>query len=128
MLRNAILILICLPLLAFAAVGTLKTAHVAADSVSDACQGIGLTGGDCNGSASGNRVSTVIKNIINILTAIVGVAAVIMIIIGGFRYVTSGGDANAVSGAKSTVMYAIIGLIIVALAQVIVRFVIGSAK
>jgi TRAP-type C4-dicarboxylate transport system permease small subunit len=67
-----------------------------------------------------------IKKIINILSVIVGVVAVIMIIIGGFRYITSGGSSDKVTGAKNTILYAIIGLIIVALAQVIVRFVLNK--
>jgi len=49
-----------------------------------------------------------------------------MIIFGGFKYITSGGDAGGVTGAKNTILYAIVGLVIVALAQVIVRFVIGT--
>ena len=54
------------------------------------------------------------------------IAAVIMIIWGGFRYVTSGGDSNKVSSAKNTIIYAVIGLIIVALAQFIVKFVLDK--
>jgi hypothetical protein len=45
-----------------------------------------------------------------------------MIIFGGLRYITSGGNDSSVTGAKNTILYAIIGLIIVALAQVLVRF------
>jgi hypothetical protein len=70
-----------------------------------------------------NGVSDLVKRIINILSVIVGVVAVIMIIIGGFRYITSGGSSEKVTAAKNTLLYAIIGLVIVALAQVIVRFV-----
>jgi hypothetical protein len=50
-----------------------------------------------------------------------------MIIWGGFKYITSGGDSNNVSGAKNTIIYAIIGLVIVALAQLIVHFVISQS-
>jgi len=57
------------------------------------------------------------------LSVIVGVAAVIMIILSGLRYITSGGDASKVGAAKSSLIYALIGLVIVALAQVIVHFV-----
>jgi hypothetical protein len=46
-----------------------------------------------------------------------------MVIIGGFRYIVSNGDSNGVSGAKNTILYAIVGLVIVLFAQVIVRFV-----
>ncbi len=70
-------------------------------------------------------VNSLITDIVNIFSFVVGVVAVIMIIIGGFQYITSAGDSNKVSTAKNTILYAIIGLIIVALAQVIVRFVLG---
>ena len=69
------------------------------------------------------HLDNVIKEVINILSVAVSIAAVIMIMIGGFRYVTSGGKQESVTGAKNTILYAVIGLVIVALAQVIVRFV-----
>ncbi len=71
-------------------------------------------------------VNNLIGTIVNILSIIVGIVAVIMIVYGGFRYITSGGDSGNVTNAKNTILYAIIGLIIVALAQVIVRFVLGK--
>lgn len=69
------------------------------------------------------QFNRLIKRIINLLSVIVGVVAVVMIIVGGLRYITSGGSDTSVTGAKNTILYAIIGLIIVALAQVLVRFV-----
>ena len=71
------------------------------------------------------KINSFIGTIINMFSLVVGVVSVIMIIIGGFRYITSGGDSSNVSGAKNTIMYAIIGLVIVALAQTIVRFILG---
>ena len=50
-----------------------------------------------------------------------------MIIYGGFRYITSGGDSGKVTGAKNTIIYAVIGLVIVVLAQVIVKFILDKA-
>jgi hypothetical protein len=80
---------------------------------------------DTSGSVdSFNHILTVV---INIFSVIVGVVAVIMIIIGGFRYITSGGSTERVTGAKNTILYAIIGLVIVALAQIIVKFVLNKA-
>lgn len=67
-------------------------------------------------------------NIVNIFSIIVGIVAVIMIIYGGFRYITSGGDSGSVGNAKNTLIYAIVGLIIVALAQLIVHFVLSSTS
>lgn len=72
-------------------------------------------------------LNATIANIINILSTVVGIAAVIMIIIGGFRYITSGGSQEGVKSAKNTIMYALIGLVIVALAQIIVNFVLNKA-
>jgi hypothetical protein len=70
-----------------------------------------------------DKVNSFITTIINIFSVVVGVVAVIMIIIGGFKYITSGGDSGNVSGAKNTILFAVVGLIIVALAQFLVRFV-----
>ncbi|RYC74939.1 pilin [Candidatus Nanosyncoccus alces] len=68
----------------------------------------------------------VFKQITNTILYIVGIVAVIMLIIGGIRYVTSGGDAKKVTDAKNTVLYAIIGLVIAFLAFAIVNFVISA--
>ncbi len=66
--------------------------------------------------------------IVNFFTIIVGAIAIIMVIFGGFRYITSGGDSGKVGSAKNTLIYAVVGLIIVALAQVLVHFVINTAS
>ncbi len=90
------------------------------------CEGVGLAGGggnNCANPTDSPTVEGVIGTVINILSIVVGVVSVIMIIIGGLKYITSGGDSNSITSAKNTILYAIIGLVIVALAQVIVRFV-----
>lgn len=76
---------------------------------------------------STNKFNAIIKLIVNIFSVIVGVVAVIMIIVGGLKYITSGGDSGNVTGAKNTILYAVVGLIVVALAQFIVRFVLDKA-
>lgn len=85
--------------------------------------------GDCAAvdDAGAEKLNQFISQVVNVISLIVGIGAVIMIIIGGFKYITSGGDSGAVTGAKNTILYAIIGLVIVALAQFIVRFVTGKA-
>jgi len=72
------------------------------------------------------NLNNLIAKIINILSVIVGIVAVVMIIIAGLRYVTSGGKQESVTSAKNTILYAIIGLVIVALAQIIVHFVLKN--
>jgi hypothetical protein len=74
---------------------------------------------------SAAKINEIIASIINIFSLIVGVVAVIMIIVGGLKYITSGGDSSNITGAKNTILYAIVGLIIVALSQVMVRFVLS---
>jgi len=88
--------------------------------------------GSCGTSAknvdtsNGQGINDILKLVINIFSLIVGFVAVIMIIFGGIRYITSGGESSNISGAKNTIVYAIVGLVIVALAQVLVHFVIGK--
>lgn len=73
-----------------------------------------------------STLSDKIRTFINVFSAIVGAVAVIMLIIGGFRYIVSGGRQESVTGAKNTIIYALVGLIIVALAQIVVRFVLSK--
>ena len=68
----------------------------------------------------------VFRQVTNTILYIVGVVAVIMLIIGGIRYVISGGDSKKVTDAKNTVLYAIIGLVICILSYAIVNFVISA--
>ncbi len=94
------------------------------------CEGVnivsGTTGSDCSEDGT-ESFSALAKRIINIFSVVVGVVSVIMIIIGGFRYIVSNGDSNAVTGAKNSILYAVVGLVIVLFAQVIVRFVLTNA-
>ena len=62
------------------------------------------------------------------MSVIVGVIAVIMIVYAGFKYITSGGESNGVSSAKNSLIYAIVGLVIVALAQIIVHLVLNTSS
>lgn len=90
------------------------------ESVQD---GVTAIGGDTDGRRAGAFTGT-IERVINVLLFIIGAAAVIMIIIGGIRYVVSGGDQSAVTGAKNTIIYAVVGLVIAIMAYAIVNFVV----
>lgn len=68
----------------------------------------------------------VLTDVTNILLFFVGAISVIMIIIAGLRYVTSGGNSATVTAAKNTILYAVIGIVIALLAYAIVNFVIGA--
>ena len=68
----------------------------------------------------------VFKQVTNTILYIVGIIAVIMLIIGGIKYLLSGGDSKKVTDAKNTVLYAIIGLVVCFLSFAIVNFVIST--
>lgn len=110
-------------------------AVASADSVdisNNLCAGTNLdaTGSDtsgCNDTTTGS-LNDLLAKAINIFSLVVGVIAVVMIIVGGLRYITSGGDANKVGAAKTTIIYALVGLVVVALAQLIVHFVLTQTN
>lgn len=92
-----------------------------------ACSGAALSDTTTTCADSSSSVTSLIKTVINILSWVVGIVSIIMIIVGGFRYVISGGDSAAVSSARNTILYALIGLVIAAFAQILVHFVIGKS-
>jgi hypothetical protein len=122
-----------LTLLAPVAVTTAAASACTTNTATQVSLGASVAGGDADHSCANSGVDAtgigkLASQIVNIFSIIVGAVAVIMIIYGGFRYITSGGDSNAVGGAKNTLIYAIIGLVIVALAQVIVHFVLNQTN
>ncbi len=126
MIKNSINRLVISLVLFVASIVPLATpAAVYAQGKAEICKGVALTGASCTGSG-GPSVDSTIATVVNILSLIVGVVAVIMIIIGGFKYIISSGDSNNISSAKNTILYALVGLVIVAIAQVIVRFVLNQ--
>lgn len=78
------------------------------------------------GNNAGSTLNQGIKNIINVLLYVIGSVAVIMIVIGGLRYVLSGGDSSSTKGAKDTILYAVVGLVVAIFAYAIVNFVITA--
>lgn len=125
--KTFIIIFSMIAIFSFSAYGVVN-----ANTIDEVCSGIGGTVGtsgcDPTASQGGQSLPELAALIINILSWVVGAVAVIMLIFAGFRYVTSGGDENGIKGAKNTILYAIIGLVIVALAQIIVNFVLNRAN
>jgi energy-converting hydrogenase Eha subunit E len=70
------------------------------------------------------RISIVPR--VNQLLFVIGALSVVMVIVGGLRYVVSDGNSTAVNGAKNTIMYAIVGIIVAFLAYAAVNFLLGS--
>ncbi|HMR73429.1 MAG TPA: pilin [Candidatus Saccharibacteria bacterium] len=88
------------------------------------------SGADCaRGSSQPAQLfgdGSVFKRITDILLFLVGAIAVIMLIIGGIRYVVSGGDQTQVTAAKNTILYAIIGIVVALLAYAAIDFVLKT--
>lgn len=82
-------------------------------------QGLGATGSDC----SDQPVNSLFAVAVNILSLIAGALAVIVVIISAVKYMTSGGDQNKVANAKGTLIYAIVGVAVAGLAQLLIHFV-----
>lgn len=104
-----------------------------ADIASNLCTGAQAASDSSGGCTTKNTDATsglqdLARTITKWFSVIVGAISIIMIIYGGFRYITSGGDSGKVGNAKNTLIYAIVGLVIVALAQLIVNFVITQAS
>jgi hypothetical protein len=99
---------------------------LAASAKDEICSGIGAAsgGGGCANPKDSPTINSVISTVINILSAFVGIIAVIMIIFAGFKYVTSGGDSGKISSAKNTLTYAVVGIVVAGVSQLIVRFVV----
>lgn len=108
-------------------VSALQVAPAYADCSSNpntpACQvskGTKAAGANTENASIGDKV----KLVINMLLFIIGAVSVIMIILGGLRYVLSNGDSSQVTSAKNTILYAVIGLVVALLAYAIVNFVV----
>lgn len=106
---------------------SLQIAH--AQNAKDAvCAGlgasVGATGNDCTDPEGSTTLDGTVRSVVDILSLVVGAVSVIMVIVGGMKYVTSQGESSGTASAKNTVIYAMVGLVIVALSQILVRFVI----
>lgn len=84
-----------------------------------------LNPGMCAGKET--DVNNVFKIIVNVLIFIVGIIAVIMIIVSGIRYTASAGNSSGVAGAKNTLIYSIVGLVIAIFAYAVVNFIVFKA-
>lgn len=78
----------------------------------------------CKG-ADETSLNSLMQNVINLLITIIGIISVIMIIVGGIRYTTSGGDAGQTKSARDTIIYAVVGLVVAIMAYAIVNFVLS---
>lgn len=118
-------LLITLAVVLSSALFALQPATASAAIKDDVCKGVGLSsGGSCDTSTNGSSsVNDIIKIGLNIFSAIIGIIAVVMFMVGGVKYMTSQGESGKINEAKNTILYAAVGLVVVAMAQILVRFV-----
>jgi hypothetical protein len=93
--------------------------------VQDGLNAAGGSAADYDSSEKGTFRST-LQKIINILLFIIGIIAVIVIVISGIQYVTSGGNAEQASKAKNGIIFAVVGIIVAVMAYAIVGFVVDN--
>ena len=96
-----------------------------------ACAGAGSTVNattGCTPPAGSASIDGTIAAAVNIFSIIIGLVGVIMLMVGGLKYVTSQGDGGQVSSAKNTILYAIVGLVIGAMAQIIAKTVLNKIR
>ena len=72
-------------------------------------------------------VNGVLNKVSNFIAILAGIASVIIIFIAGFMFVTSGGNPEKIKKAKSTIIYTVIGIVIIVFAKIIIRYVIVNA-
>lgn len=77
----------------------------------------------------GNNLSGpngIILKVANIFAFAGGAAAVLVILIGGFMYITAGGDSGKANSGRAAVTYALVGLVVIVLGRAIIGFVISK--
>lgn len=90
---------------------------------SSACKALGGANKTTDPDDRKKTVPGAFKTVVNILLFVIGAVSVIMIVIGGIRYVTSNGESSALTSAKNTILYAIVGLVVAIFSYAIVGFV-----
>lgn len=100
------------------------------NATDEACAGLAIDDGsfiNCD-EENNTKVDSLLKTLLNLLSIIAGFIAVLMIILAGIKFITSEGDASKVSSAKNSIIYAIVGVIIVVISQALILMVINRSS
>ena len=68
----------------------------------------------------------IVTKAVNLLSIVVGVAAVIFIMVAGFRFIVSGDNSQEINQQREYIIYALVALVIVATAQLMVRYILSQ--
>lgn len=128
-LKRHLLTLLAVPALALSVSAVIAPAAFAADNTCDPAAGLN---GAAQCAKSPDQPASlfadggVFQVITDTLLFLIGAVSVVMMVIGGIRYTISQGDSTAVTSAKNTILYAVIGLVVAILAYAAVHFVISA--
>ena len=109
-----------------AAIVLSPTSTFAGNNAEIACEGISGTG--CDAAEGEEGVGRIVGAAIQILSIVVGAASIFVILLSGFKYITSAGDPAGIKRARETLIYAVVGLIIALLTMVFVNFALSTAS
>lgn len=130
-LKRHLLTLLAVPAFALSVAGVAAPVAYAADSTTCDPETAGLNGAAACAKSEDQPAELfadggIFQRITDVLLFIIAAVSVVMLIIGGIRYTISQGDSSAVTSAKNTILYAIIGLVVAILAYAIIHYVIGA--
>ena len=77
---------------------------------------------DPGGAVTADQVVALIQTVINWILVIAGSLAAVMLIYGGIKYIFSSGDEKRTESAKKTILYAVIGVLVITASYFIVSF------
>lgn len=111
--------------------GLLLPASVSAqfDPLESACDSTTSDASVCQVDGNNNPIAGsegIILRVVRILSYVVGVASVLMVIFGGLKFITANGDSNNISSGRNTILYALIGVVVFLISQLIIRFVLSN--
>lgn len=104
-----------------------SVAH-ATDVLQGACSGPGSGSAVCRGKSTQDPLTGpngVLTTVTNILAWVAGTAAVIFVVVGGIKYITAAGAPAEVQKAKETIIFALVGVVLIVLARAIITFVLS---
>ena len=110
------------------------SAQAGSNIVGTVCNGNNNTGSSAvctdtkNVNPSTNPIIDRFQKITLIVAYVAGAAAVLMLLAGSLKYITAAGDSNKISSAKNTIIYALVGIIVIVLAASIIEFVVTKIK
>ncbi len=97
---------------------------LAVDPTTEVCSGVeAVSGQDCDTANGSAELSGVVEAVIRILQVFAGLLSVFYLIYAGIKFITSSGGSDGVKTAKNTILYVAVGLIVVLIAEGIIRFV-----